>query len=134
MFYRDFLYILVTTPPTPTPPSPSPPTPPPPPQQKCANFSTTITESKCIGCDPAKRGQYPWQVELSRNQSGLKIFKCGGSLISSKLVLTAAHCIPSPQLPPWNVTLGQIDLSEDEPEKIVAKGNKRHMLFEGTRY
>ena len=118
MFYRDFLYILVTTPPTP----PSPPTPPPPPQQKCANFSTTITESKCIGCDPAKKGQYPWQVELSRNQSGWKIFKCGGSLISSKLVLTAAHCVEKLNFEKDVIILGRIDRSKEEPEKIVAKG------------
>ena len=33
-------------------------------QQECADFSTTITESRCISCDPAKRGQYPWHVGL----------------------------------------------------------------------
>ena len=78
-------------------------------QQNCANFSATITNSKCIGCNPAKRGQYPWQVELSmRNDLSLL---CGGSLITSKLVLTAAHCVGA-----WNfeedviVQLGQLDL------------------------
>ena len=97
-------------------------------QQECADFSTTITESRCISCDPAKRGQYPWHVGLVMEFFFENVF-CGGTLITSKLVLTAAHCIPPPELPPWNVTLGQIDLSEDEPEKIVAKGNnKAHAL------
>ena len=93
-------------------------------QQNCANFSATITNSKCIGCNPAKRGQYPWQVELSmRNDLSLL---CGGSLITSKLVLTAAHCVGA-----WNfeedviVQLGQIDRSKDEPEKIIVNGNDR---------
>ena len=92
-----------------------PPSPPPPfLDQQCANFSTTITQAKCIGCDPAKRGQYPWQAELRFNSS----FACGGVLISSKLVLTAAHCMPSD-----TVVLGQIDRSVEEAEKVIVKGN-----------
>ena len=85
-------------------------------QQKCADFSTTITTSKCIGCSTAKRGQYPWQVELSMRKS-LRLL-CGGSLITSKLVLTAAHCVPSD-----TAVLGQIDRSVEEPEKVIVKGN-----------
>ena len=97
-----------------------PPSPPPPfLDQQCANFSTTITKAKCIGCDPAKRGQYPWQAELRFNSS----FACGGVLISSKLVLTAAHCV---ELGNFEqdviVRLGQIDRSKDEPEKIIVNG------------
>ena len=92
-------------------------------QQECADFSTTITESKCIACDPAKRGQYPWHVGLTF------IFEdnilCGGTLITSKLALTAAHCIPVGYYPAEliNVILGRIDRSVDEPERILAKGN-----------
>ena len=90
-------------------------------QQKCADFSTTITTSKCIGCSTAKRGQYPWQVELSMRK-GLRLL-CGGSLITSKLVLTAAHCV---ELGNFEqdviVRLGQIDRSKDEPEKIIVNG------------
>ena len=90
-------------------------------QQKCADFSTTITTSKCIGCSTAKRGQYPWQVELSM-RNGLRLL-CGGSLITSKLVLTAAHCV---ELGNFEqdviVRLGQIDRSKDEPEKIIVNG------------
>ena len=93
-------------------------------QQKCADFSTSITNSKCIGCEPAKRGQYPWQVELSmRNDSTLV---CGGSLITSKLVLTAAHCVEALNFEEdVIVRLGQIDRSKDEPEKIIVNGNDR---------
>ena len=97
-----------------------PPSPPPPfLDQQCANFSTTITQAKCIGCDPAKRGQYPWQAELRINSS----FVCGGVLISSKLVLTAAHCVTIRKGPTDTVVLGQIDRSVEEPEKVITKGN-----------
>lgn len=36
----------------------------------------------------AKRGQFPWQVALIVSESSF----CGGSLISSQWILTAAHC------------------------------------------
>lgn len=36
----------------------------------------------------AARGQFPWQVALIIDDGGL----CGGSLISSGWILTAAHC------------------------------------------
>ena len=94
-------------------------------QQECADFSTTITESKCIACDPAKRGQYPWHVGLTIIVE--ENIGCGGTLITSKLVLTAAHCMPPPNFPDelFNVTLGRIDILEDEPERILAKGNNK---------
>jgi secreted trypsin-like serine protease len=40
------------------------------------------------GGSPAARGQFPWQVALIIDNS---VF-CGGSLISDRWVLTAAHC------------------------------------------
>jgi hypothetical protein len=40
------------------------------------------------GCSPAARGQFPWQVALIIDNAWF----CGGSLISSRWVLSAAHC------------------------------------------
>jgi secreted trypsin-like serine protease len=41
----------------------------------------------CNG-NPAARGQFPWQVALIIDNSWF----CGGSLISNRWMLTAAHC------------------------------------------
>jgi secreted trypsin-like serine protease len=37
----------------------------------------------------AYHGQFPWQVALFIDKSAF----CGGSLISSQWILTAAHCV-----------------------------------------
>ncbi|KAK6621253.1 hypothetical protein RUM43_011559 [Polyplax serrata] len=39
------------------------------------------------------RGQWPWHVALYKNVGTDLTFFCGGSLINSKYVLTAAHCV-----------------------------------------
>jgi secreted trypsin-like serine protease len=44
---------------------------------------------RIIGGSAAERGQFPWQVGLIIESSAF----CGGSLISERWVLTAAHCV-----------------------------------------
>ena len=84
--------------------------------------------SRCIGCTPAKLGQYPWQVALVRRYIGGIIWNfyfCGGILISTGLVLTAAHCVTKLNA---DVILGHID-KENESQQTIAKGMiKNHFL------
>lgn len=50
-----------------------------------------------MGGEPANINEFPWQIGLSSSADSAGIF-CGGMLISSDTVLTAAHCLSS-QLP-----------------------------------
>jgi len=45
-------------------------------------------DNHITGGSTAARGQFPWQVALIINGASF----CGGSLISSQWILTAAHC------------------------------------------
>lgn len=51
--------------------------------------------SRIVGGEHAKPGLWPWQVELLVLQEDKKTFahRCGGTLIDSEWVVTAAHCV-----------------------------------------
>lgn len=89
------------------------------------NRSTRIVN----GVDTEKN-EYPWQVGLVNSPSGqagtytklIEYYKtqpfCGGSLIDSRTVLTAAHCVHSAsgKIPPWEleVLIGEHDTTVDD--------------------
>ncbi|XP_001661116.2 serine protease snake [Aedes aegypti] len=77
-------------------------------------FNCSKTVNLIINGEDAKPGEFPHQALIgwrSEKDPGKHNFICGGSLISERYVLTAAHCfIPGrPQI----VRLGEIDLTND---------------------
>ncbi|KAF5293473.1 hypothetical protein FQA39_LY02958 [Lamprigera yunnana] len=71
--------------------------------------------SRIISGEPAVLGQFPWQVlNTYRVPQGTKL--CGGSLISSRWVLTAGHC--SIGVDAHKISLGTI-MFYDDPEAVV---------------
>ncbi|KAJ9596104.1 hypothetical protein L9F63_012688 [Diploptera punctata] len=80
------------------------------PNEKCGKTSVTkITNGKS-----ADFGQYPWMALLgARLSNGSLIFICGGTLISDRYVLTAAHCIRQINASLEKVRLGEHNLDTD---------------------
>lgn len=72
---------------------------------------SNLTHKRIVGGEPAKPGAWPWiaLIGYTNNLGELK-WQCGGSLITSKHVLTAAHCLKSSLT---TVRLGEHDLGSD---------------------
>ncbi|KAJ1521036.1 hypothetical protein ONE63_002747 [Megalurothrips usitatus] len=84
-----------------------------------------VPKFRVVGGDEALPGRWPWMAAIFLHGPRRTEFWCGGSLISSKHVLTAAHCTRDTRQRPFSarqftVRLGDVDLKrEDEPSSPV---------------
>merc|ERR1719450_1637447 len=109
LLHRSLACIFVR-PPRPTPaPTPAPSGP-------CRCGVPQVNRNRIIGGQPAVKNEYPWLVALFRSGSGRPF--CGGVLLSSRTVLTAAHCkvYPNSQI---IVHVGEHDVTRDDGEEKI---------------
>uniref|UniRef100_A0A3B4AZC6 Coagulation factor IX n=1 Tax=Periophthalmus magnuspinnatus TaxID=409849 RepID=A0A3B4AZC6_9GOBI len=87
------------------------------PRSATFNNTTPPTEEprraikRIIGGQIASEGEIPWQVALIDRSSG-RLF-CGGSILSRRWVITAAHCLVEAQ-DSFIIRVGELDLSIKE--------------------
>lgn len=68
-----------------------------------------------VGGVPVDPGVYPHMAAIAFATFGRFEFRCGGSLISRRFVLTAAHCVYKDSLMPAFVRLGAVNV--EVPDK-----------------
>ena len=64
-------------------------------EPSCGKGKSQFPGTRIIGGRPAKEGEFPWQVSIGRISAvtgGIRHF-CGGTILSSNTILTAAHCL-----------------------------------------
>ncbi|XP_040423583.1 vitamin K-dependent protein C isoform X1 [Cygnus olor] len=102
-------------------------------QHNQPNISSTSEHdgSRITGGTLCHRGHCPWQV-LIRNSGGNGF--CGGSLINSRWVVTAAHCLDLVR--PHHVTVGDFDKYRRElnEQKIGVERSWTHPHYDSNNY
>ncbi|XP_031460844.1 coagulation factor X-like isoform X1 [Phasianus colchicus] len=103
------------------------------PQCPQRNTSTPAenSDSRITGGTLCHRGQCPWQVLIRDSRD---IGFCGGSLINSRWVITAAHCLDLVR--PHHVTIGDFDKYQRElkEQKIGVERSWTHPHYDSNNY
>ncbi|CAB3365097.1 Hypothetical predicted protein [Cloeon dipterum] len=96
----------------------------------CAVIATPLV----VGGEPAALKEFPHMALLGYGSETDPAWYCGGSLISERFVLTAAHCVSSREEGPVRVVrLGDLEISNDQdgarPQMIPVAERIQHSEY-----
>ena len=94
------------------------------------SISTRPRNKEIVGGEDAAPGEFPWQVGLVYSEGSFPF--CGGSLLSSRTVLTAAHC--ERDVDNFLVLVGEYDLSHPTGEYVRASAWINHPDWDSATY
>ncbi|XP_066579295.1 tryptase-like [Amia ocellicauda] len=95
--------------------------------------SSHLSRSFIVGGYDAKEGQWPWQayLKISQKYGHNKHTSCGGSLISQRWVLTAAHCFDTPYIfETSSVRLGAYKLDKRNPHEETITMKRKPIIHQ----
>jgi len=115
--------------PEPTTPEPEPTTP----ESKDCMCGLAQRVNRIIGGEETEVNEYPWQVAMYYKN----YFMCGGSVISDRWVLSAAHCVTGGKASNYKLVLGEHDRFDGEEttsHKVSVEKIISHELYDGQTY
>lgn len=74
-------------------------------------------------------GQWPWMASLGFYIDSKWSHECGGTLVSNRHILTAAHCVINPQSMDYKIRLGDVNLSSLEDDRFVVERTVNQMIM-----
>jgi len=88
--------------------------------------------NRIIDGEDAKENEYPWMVSLQSLYWSFHF--CGGTLISSRHVLTAAHCVIYKRPQDIGVSLGEHNIKDQEFTIVKVTDILNHPQYNGWKY
>jgi trypsin len=77
-------------------------------------YDVDTSSDTIVGGQNAQPGQFPWQISLQR-KSGQQFFhSCGGSILNTRWIVTAAHCVQGTTKKSLRVVAGEHNRSVNE--------------------
>ncbi|XP_047473553.1 trypsin-1-like [Penaeus chinensis] len=78
------------------------------------------SQGKIVGGQDSLKGQFPYQVSFQEKILGINFHFCGGTIIASDFVVTAAHCVEGADFTSPKgllVVAGEQDLEQDDGDE-----------------
>merc|ERR1719154_70356 len=112
-----FSFSLSCNPPLLPPPVTQAPAPAPAPTSGSCKCGVANRATRIVNGVTTEENEYPWQIGIT-NGVGRTPY-CGGTIISSKTIMTAAHCTQGTSPSSMYVVVGEHDLTKSDGEKYV---------------